>query len=197
MKITAKKVVKVFDSQSCVVHVANTLERVQRKEAIGIRRDVWQNGSCDWLARWANNLTSELQPQGDSSSFLHPHSPLHPPHLPAMASRRLAFNLNQALRSRAALKSIQPVKRGFASPVALPSTTQSTTLSNGFTVRPAILRSSTAASLILPRLPLSTRHGPKLPLLACGLTLVADQRLTRLTALRTSSSTLPSRFVPN
>jgi processing peptidase subunit beta len=53
-----------------------------------------------------------------------------------MASRRLAFNLHQALRSRAALKSIQPVKRGFASPV-LPSTTQSTTLSNGFTVRPA------------------------------------------------------------
>ncbi|KAL4806564.1 Metalloenzyme, LuxS/M16 peptidase-like protein [Aspergillus unguis] len=44
------------------------------------------------------------------------------------------FNLNQALRSRAALKSIQPVKRGFASPVALPSTTQSTTLSNGFTI---------------------------------------------------------------
>ncbi|PKY08993.1 putative mitochondrial processing peptidase beta subunit [Aspergillus campestris IBT 28561] len=51
-----------------------------------------------------------------------------------MASRRLAFNLNQALRSRAALKAIQPVKRGFASPVTLPSTTQSTTLSNGFTI---------------------------------------------------------------
>lgn len=51
-----------------------------------------------------------------------------------MASRRLAFNLNQALRSRAALKAVQPVKRGFASPVKLPSTTQSTTLSNGFTV---------------------------------------------------------------
>ncbi|KAJ5676878.1 uncharacterized protein N7477_002511 [Penicillium maclennaniae] len=50
-----------------------------------------------------------------------------------MASRRLAFNLHQALRSRAAFKSIQPVKRGFASPV-LPSTMQSTTLSNGFTI---------------------------------------------------------------
>ncbi|PYH68280.1 bifunctional SDR family oxidoreductase/M16 family metallopeptidase [Aspergillus vadensis CBS 113365] len=44
------------------------------------------------------------------------------------------FNLNQALRSKAALKAIQPVKRGFASPVTLPSTTQSTTLSNGFTI---------------------------------------------------------------
>ncbi|KAI9370550.1 Metalloenzyme, LuxS/M16 peptidase-like protein [Aspergillus egyptiacus] len=51
-----------------------------------------------------------------------------------MASRRLAFNLNQALRSRAALKAVKPVKRGFASPVTLPSTTQSTTLSNGFTI---------------------------------------------------------------
>lgn len=39
---------------------------------------VWKNGSCDWLARRANNLTSELQPQGDSSCFLHPPSPLLP-----------------------------------------------------------------------------------------------------------------------
>ncbi|PGH12064.1 mitochondrial-processing peptidase subunit beta [Polytolypa hystricis UAMH7299] len=51
-----------------------------------------------------------------------------------MASRRLAFNLNQALRSRAALKAVQPVKRGFASPVILPTTTQSTTLTNGLTI---------------------------------------------------------------
>ncbi|OJJ45661.1 hypothetical protein ASPZODRAFT_159938 [Penicilliopsis zonata CBS 506.65] len=51
--------------------------------------------------------------------------------LVTMASRRLALNFNQALRSRNA---IQSVKRGFASPVALPSTTQSTTLSNGFTI---------------------------------------------------------------
>lgn len=101
------------------------------KEVIG---KSWKSGSCDWLARRANNLTSELQPQGESSSSLHPPSPLHTPYTPAMASRRLAFNLNQALKSRAALKSIQPVKRGFASPVTLPSTTQSTTLSNGFTV---------------------------------------------------------------
>ncbi|PYH42338.1 bifunctional SDR family oxidoreductase/M16 family metallopeptidase [Aspergillus saccharolyticus JOP 1030-1] len=50
------------------------------------------------------------------------------------ASRRLAFNFNQALRSRAALKAVQPVKRGFASPVTLPSSTQTTTLSNGFTI---------------------------------------------------------------
>ncbi|KAL3475872.1 Metalloenzyme, LuxS/M16 peptidase-like protein [Aspergillus californicus] len=62
-------------------------------------------------------------------------SPSTPTSYPlTMASRRLAFNLNQALRSRSALKAIQPVKRGFASPVTLPSTTQATTLSNGFTI---------------------------------------------------------------
>ncbi|GAM42709.1 mitochondrial processing peptidase complex beta subunit [Talaromyces pinophilus] len=51
-----------------------------------------------------------------------------------MASRRLAQQFNQALRSRAALKAVQPVKRGFATPVGLPSRTQSTTLSNGLTI---------------------------------------------------------------
>lgn len=111
-------------------------------------RAVWKSGSCDWLTSWANNLTSELQPQGQLQLFS-PSPPSHPSYVSAMASRRLALNLNQALRSRAALKSIQPVKRGFASPVALPSTTQSTTLSNGFTVRPASDSiNGTASSLI-------------------------------------------------
>ena len=169
---------------------------VHCKEVIGTRMAVWKSGSCDWLARRANNLTSELQPQGVSSSFLHPPSPSYPPVLPAMASRRLAFNLNQALRSRAALKSIQPVKRGFASPVALPSTTQSTTLSNGFTVRPAIPFDSTAASLMTCRSPPITPHGRRPPRSACGSTPVAAQRLTRPTEPPTSSSTLPSRSVP-
>ena len=53
----------------------------------------------------------------------------------AMASRRLALNLNQALRSRAALKSISPIRRGFATPIHQGINTESTTLSNGFTVR--------------------------------------------------------------
>ncbi|EEH15874.1 mitochondrial-processing peptidase subunit beta [Paracoccidioides brasiliensis Pb03] len=51
-----------------------------------------------------------------------------------MASRRLALHFNQALRSRAALKAVQLVKRGFATPVTLPTTTESTTLSNGLTI---------------------------------------------------------------
>lgn len=50
-----------------------------------------------------------------------------------MASRRLALNLNQALRSRAALKSIQPI-RGFATPIHQGINTESTTLSNGLTI---------------------------------------------------------------
>lgn len=92
----------------------------------------------------ANNLTSVFtsQLQGRQSLLVRRFNPLAFPLSPklltssaVMASRRLAFQLNQALRSRAALKSIQPVKRGFASPVTLPSRTQSTTLSNGLTVR--------------------------------------------------------------
>ncbi|KAL9640332.1 MAG: hypothetical protein Q9164_000335 [Protoblastenia rupestris] len=51
-----------------------------------------------------------------------------------MASRRLALNVNQALRSRAALCSLQPVRRGFATPVNHGINTESTTLSNGLTI---------------------------------------------------------------
>ena len=52
-----------------------------------------------------------------------------------MASPRLALNLNQALRSRAALKAVQPIKRGFATPIHHSINTESTTLSNGLTVK--------------------------------------------------------------
>ncbi|EDN05739.1 mitochondrial processing peptidase subunit [Histoplasma capsulatum] len=51
-----------------------------------------------------------------------------------MVSRRLALHFNQALRSRAALNAVQPLKRGFATPVTVPTATQSTTLSNGLTI---------------------------------------------------------------
>ena len=51
-----------------------------------------------------------------------------------MASRRLAYQFNQALRSRAALRSIQPRHRGFASPINHQIKTESTTLNNGLTV---------------------------------------------------------------
>ena len=65
-----------------------------------------------------------------------PHLPLHLSSIDisAMASRRLALNLNQAVRSRAAIKAIQPIKRGFATPIHQSINTESTTLSNGLTV---------------------------------------------------------------
>ncbi|KAI0008703.1 mitochondrial-processing peptidase subunit beta [Xylariaceae sp. FL0662B] len=53
-----------------------------------------------------------------------------------MASRRLALNLAQGVRSRAANSAIRPLKRGFATPVTSPASakTQTTTLKNGLTV---------------------------------------------------------------
>jgi len=51
-----------------------------------------------------------------------------------MASRRLALNLQQSLRNRQALRSINPWARGLATPVTHGSKTESTTLSNGFTI---------------------------------------------------------------
>ena len=50
-----------------------------------------------------------------------------------MASRRLALNLSQGLRNRAALSAAGPVRRGFATPSNI-GKTQTTTLKNGLTV---------------------------------------------------------------
>merc|ERR1712225_109456 len=53
----------------------------------------------------------------------------------SMASRRLALNLTQGLRSRAALNTVSPLRRGFATPVVKNGVkTESTTLSNGLTI---------------------------------------------------------------
>lgn len=57
----------------------------------------------------------------------------------AMASRQLALNFQRSLRSRAAINSVKaskasPLTRGLATPVSYGSKTESTTLSNGFTV---------------------------------------------------------------
>ncbi|KAI2614883.1 mitochondrial-processing peptidase subunit beta [Hypoxylon sp. NC1633] len=53
-----------------------------------------------------------------------------------MASRRIALNLAQGVRSRAANSAIRPLRRGFASPVTPPlgAKTQTTTLKSGLTV---------------------------------------------------------------
>lgn len=75
-----------------------------------------------------------------NNRFLERHTPHYlPPSVTVtrfrMASRALALSLRQASRSRAALNAIQsPVTRGFATPVSYGAKTESTTLSNGFTV---------------------------------------------------------------
>lgn len=56
-----------------------------------------------------------------------------------MASRRLALNLHHAVRSKQAISAVKartlsPLTRGLATPVTYGSKTESTTLSNGFTV---------------------------------------------------------------
>jgi hypothetical protein len=54
-----------------------------------------------------------------------------------MASRRLALNLSQGLRGRAGLNAVAPLRRGFATPVVKNGVkTETTTLTNGLTVRP-------------------------------------------------------------
>ncbi|KAF1943550.1 hypothetical protein EJ02DRAFT_400272 [Clathrospora elynae] len=56
-----------------------------------------------------------------------------------MASRRLALNLQQSMRSRAAIHAVKssrasPLARGLATPVSYGAKTESTTLGNGFTI---------------------------------------------------------------
>jgi processing peptidase subunit beta len=64
------------------------------------------------------------------------HLHLHPHFSPVMASRRLALNLQQGLRAQRAINAVRPniTRRALATPVSHASTTESTTLSNGFTV---------------------------------------------------------------
>jgi len=53
-----------------------------------------------------------------------------------MASRRLALNLHQGLRAQRAINAVKPsiTRRALATPVSHATTTESTTLSNGFTI---------------------------------------------------------------
>ena len=56
-----------------------------------------------------------------------------------MASRQLALNFQRSWRSRAAINRVKaskasPLTRGLATPVSYGSKTESTTLSNGFTI---------------------------------------------------------------
>lgn len=110
-----------------------------------------------------------------------------------MASRRLALNLTQGLRSRAALNTVAPLKRSFATPVVKNGVkTESTTLSNGLTVRDAGI--VFGKSLTVHRSLLSIRRGRKRRLLAYGSMLVLERKLMKRTVQRTSWNILLSRY---
>ena len=116
---------------------------------------------CDWSLPKGRRFfpwrawTSDLK-------LLHYHhftSTQRPIHQAAMASRRLALNLRQAARARTALNSIrQPGQwqRNLATPVSHSINTESTTLSNGLTVR--LLPDQWF--LLLTRLQIATEHSP-------------------------------------
>lgn len=113
-----------------------------------------------------------------------------------MASRRLALNLTKGLRTRAARDVVSPLRRGFATPVVKNGVkTETTTLSNGLTVRPPSHWSSWHL-LTRSRLPQNTRLGPRHRRWVCGLMLDPEQRPTERMAQLTSSNISPSRYDP-
>ena len=121
-----------------------------------------------------------------------------------MASRRLALNLAQGVRNRAATSALGSLRRGFATPVTSPigAKTQTTTLKNGLTVIitclpcPALL-SGFLANIYLPpvRLRLNIPLGLRLRRWECGSMLVRGPRPTRPMEPHIFSSTLPSRYL--
>lgn len=139
--------------------------------------------------------------------------PAHPPPPPpshnqipsAMASRRLALNLSQGLRSRAGLSA--GLRRGLATPVSHNpiGKTQTTTLKNGLTVRGALEKCQLAkmgrplddSDFVTRRSPPSTPRGPRRRPSASGSMPARGPRRTRRTVPRTSSSTWPSRYAFN
>lgn len=117
----------------------------------------------------------------------------------AMASRRLALNLQQSMRSRSAISAVKssrqsPLTRGLATPISYGAKTESTTLKNGFTVCHTRCDPSGLQLTPVCRLLPSTPRGPRLRPSVCGSTQEAAQRRTRPMELHTSWSILLSRY---
>lgn len=116
----------------------------------------------------------------------------------AMASRRLALNLQHALRSKAAINAVKtrcsPLTRGLATPVSHGSKTESTTLSNGFTVCHTYQQPLGMQLTHLRRSLPSTPRGPRRRPSVYGSMPEAAQRLTRQTEPHTFWSTLLLRY---
>jgi hypothetical protein len=101
-------------------------------------------------------------------------------HLPQdMASRRLALNLNQALRNRGAWRSPVRARRGFATPVSHGATTESTTLSNGLTVSVSLSFTGHVTKSTPNRLPRSIPHGRRLRRSVFGSMQAVERKQTR------------------
>lgn len=94
-----------------------------------------KNQKSGRLVLQATNYLRKASGRATSKGFIKPPSSiLEPPKPPPMASRRLALNLSQGLRSRAGLSATGLLRRGFATPSSV-GKTQTTTLKNGLTVR--------------------------------------------------------------
>lgn len=120
-------------------------------------------------------------------------SPPLPPQLTPMASRRLALNLTRGLRSRAAIDTVTPLRRGFATPVIKNGVkTETTTLSNGLTVRRTGI--DIGQLLMWNRLRPSTPRGPRRRQSVSGSMPDLEQRRIEPMAPPTSWSTLLSRY---
>lgn len=107
----------------------------------GDGKKLWLINSAKWWTPQSKlqNLRCTAENRNHSKISLSHQNRSFPSHLPTqhlMASRRLALNLAQGMRSRAAINAIRPLKRGFATPVTSPvgAKTQTTTLKNGLTV---------------------------------------------------------------
>jgi hypothetical protein len=127
---------------SCVDVLILDVMNLSRNDSLGKNRAYPEPSEALWLAgekSFANLMERHQIPAfHDLNSRT---SPITVTHIP-MASRRLALNLTQGLRNRAALNAVAPLKRGFATPVVKNGVkTESTTLANGLTVRTESRRS--------------------------------------------------------
>ena len=98
----------------------------------------------------AANYLSKASSRAGSKDFIKPLNSASTLQTSVMASRRLALNLSQGLRNRAALSAAAPLRRGFATPTTV-GKTQTSTLPNGLTVS-AINRDQLVSTCISDRL---------------------------------------------
>jgi len=144
---TVSVVLRRRSSSSQWVSMSSTMPRMWSADLpgalIGQRPEPEDHVTADFephrSGAWPSCSSNSKEPIHPPPSPPHRTSPTAPP-ADAMASRRLALSLQQGIRSRAAINAVKnskqsPLTRGLATPVVYGAKTESTTLSNGFTVR--------------------------------------------------------------